>query len=486
MSEQQTSHSLRLFALWALVGLLLVALAGILAWTSPRFGYDVLVRDMPVLQLSGGLIFAGLVFLVLTWLIPATLRKSGPKPTGLLVLVVMVGLAMRLALLTSEPALEDDYQRYLWDGGMTAHGMNPYATSPADAAKADPDMTTIGALARDSGLLIGRVNHPELRTLYPPVTQAVFALSHMIKPWSLIAWRAVLLAFDAATAALLFAILLALGRSPLWAALYWWNPVAVKELVNSAHMEAIVAALIVGALFLAIRKRPVWATVALSLAAGAKIWPIIFLPLVWRPLLSEPRRLMAAIIVTGLIGSACAYPLITAGLDQSSGLVAYANEWRTNNALMPRLEDAVSWLLNTIGITAVSAPLATRGLLATVLALVILVLSWRPHRDADDLVVRWTIVAATMFLVSPAQFPWYFLWVLPFLALTPVFGLLLATATLPLYYSAFHFMSRDSLPTYSDGLVWLVWIPVWVALAIEFWPRNRSDSQSEAKTAQWS
>lgn len=465
---------------------MLVALAGALAWNSPRFGYDVLVRDMPVLELSGGLIFAGLVFLLLTWLIPATLRKAEPKPTGLIALIVIVGIAMRMALLTSEPALEDDYQRYLWDGGMTAHGLNPYATSPADAAKADPDMTVIGALARDSGLLIGRVNHPELRTLYPPVTQAVFAISHMIKPWSLVAWRGVLLAFDIATAALLVAILLALGRSPLWAALYWWNPVAVKELVNSAHMEAIVAGLVVGGLFLAIRKRLIWATVALALAAGAKIWPVVFMPLVWRPLLGAPRKIIAAILITAVIGILCAYPLITAGLDQSSGLVAYANEWRTNNALMPRLENAVSWLLETVGLAAVSAPLATRGLLASVLALVILGVSWRPYRDADDLVVRWTIVAAAMFLVSPAQFPWYFIWVLPFLALTPVFGLLVATATLPLYYSAFHFMSRGSLSLYSDGFVWLVWIPVWVALAIEFWPRNRSDSQSEAKTTQWS
>ncbi len=483
LKNASTSISLRLFGLWTLVGAILVVLAGTLAWNSPRFGYDVLVRDMPVLELSGGLIFAGLVFLLLTLLIPATLRKTGSKPAGILVLMVLVGIAMRLALLTSEPALEDDYQRYLWDGGVTAHGMNPYAISPADAAKADPDLTVIGALARDSGLLIGRVNHPELRTLYPPVTQAVFAISHMIKPWSLIAWRGVLLAFDIATAALLVTILLALGRSPLWAALYWWNPVAVKELVNSAHMEAIVAALVVGGLYLAIRKRSVWATVALALAAGAKIWPVIFMPLVWRPLLGAPRKLIAAILITAVIGILCAYPLITAGLDQSSGLVAYANEWRTNNALMPRLENAVSWLLETVGLTVVSAPLATRGLLASVLAFVILVVSWRPYRDADDLVVRWTIVAATMFLVSPAQFPWYFIWVLPFLALTPVFGLLVATATLPLYYSAFHFMSRGSLSLYSDGFVWLVWIPVWVALAIEFWPRGRSDSQSEAKTA---
>ena len=40
------------------------------------------------------------------------------------------GLAARAILFASEPVLEDDYQRYLWDGAVTAQGLNPMRSRP--------------------------------------------------------------------------------------------------------------------------------------------------------------------------------------------------------------------------------------------------------------------------------------------------------------------------------------------------------------------
>jgi hypothetical protein len=153
--------------------------------------------------------------------------------------------------------------------------------------------------------VLERINHSDLRTIYPPVAQGVFALAHWIGPWKLTAWRGLILILDMVTIALLLALLRDLGRSPLWAALYWWNPIVLKELFNSAHMDAIIVPLILGALLLAIRKRPLAATACLTLAAGAKIWPLILLPLVWRGLLDKPRKLALAIALTVLACSDC-------------------------------------------------------------------------------------------------------------------------------------------------------------------------------------
>ena len=52
-------------------------------------------------------------------------------------------------------------------------------------------------------------------------------LAHWLRPWSPAAWRIVLLLFDLATLAALLALLRAIGRSPLWAAAYWWNPLLI-------------------------------------------------------------------------------------------------------------------------------------------------------------------------------------------------------------------------------------------------------------------
>ena len=80
-------------------------------------------------------------------------------------------------------------------------------------------------------------------------------------------------------------------------------------------------------------------------------------------------------------------------------------------------------------------------------------------------------VVATLFLLSPAQFPWYAVWLLPLLALCPVPALLLLTPLLALYPLRFYFLAQGELAVFDQGLVWLIWLPVWAALAWQFRPR---------------
>ena len=43
------------------------------------------------------------------------------------------------------------------------------------------------------------------------------------------------------------------------------------------------------------------------------------------------------------------------------------------------------------------------------------------------------------------------------------------TALLPIYYASFHFLARDAYDTFRFGLVWLIWLPVWIGLGVEWW-----------------
>ena len=74
---------------------------------------------------------------------------------------------------------------------------------------------------------------------------------------------------------------------------------------------------------------------------------------------------------------------------------------------------------------------------------------------------------AALVLLSPAQFPWYAVWFAPFLAFRPWTGFLLLTATFPLYYLDFYFIGRDQPEIFTGWIVWIIWLPVWCALAIE-------------------
>jgi alpha-1,6-mannosyltransferase len=71
--------------------------------------------------------------------------------------------------------------------------------------------------------------------------------------------------------------------------------------------------------------------------------------------------------------------------------------------------------------------------------------------------------------LSPAQYPWYLMWLLPFLAFWPSRSVLLLCATIPLYYASFHFAARETLETARPILLALIWGPVWTYAAFEMW-----------------
>jgi hypothetical protein len=416
---------------------------------------------MPILWLVAGLVVAGLVYCVcLPQLIEDSLACDFRESRVILAGVIAAGLAARLVLFASAPMLEDDYQRYLFDGAVTASGNNPYAFTPSDAL-ADAGRA-LGRLAQEGGLVVRRINHPDLKTVYPPVAQAAFALAHLIKPWSLTAWRSVILLFDLASLAIILLLLRDVGRSPLWSALYWWNPIVIKELFNSAHMEAVVLPFVLLALWLAMRSRHVPAAVSLAFAVGAKLWPVLLLPLIVRGRSFNARQCIYAIVVFGAILALLVIPIWLGGLDERSGFFVYFSSWQTNSALFPALEHAVATVLSpdTAGVVA-------RGVVALCLVVLAVLVSLKPIETPDDLIGRASLMVGALVLLSPAQFPWYAIWFAPFLAFRPWSGFLLLTVTIPLYYTDFFFLSRDRPEIFENVVVWIIWVPVWAALAFE-------------------
>lgn len=456
-----------LWRAWAGLGSVLLALAACLAWTSAAFDYDLDLSHQPALMLAGGLVAAGLVYCALLPLLLATDRAGLAQDRRLIVLIVAFGLLFRMVLLPSTPAIEDDWYRYLWDGAVTAHGYNPYALSPDDAQGND-HATTLQPLAQASGVVIERINHSDLKTIYPPVAQAAFALAHWIEPWSLRAWRAVCLAADVVTLCLLLLLLKDVGRSPAWAALYWWNPIVVKELLNSAHMEVVLMPVLVGAVLLAVRKTFEASTVMLGIAAGVKLWPVVLAPILLRPLVADRRRLLICCgILTVLVGLWAVPPLL-GGLDQTSGFLAYAQYWQTNSAHYSAFEAVVRLMVSPVTTEPGTIALVTKAILAAVLAVIVVWLARAPVFDGVDLVTRVYLAVAALLLLSPAQFPWYLIWLLPFCAARPQYGPLVATVLMPIYYVSFYYLARDNYETFPKVIVWGLWLPVWAAFAVDF------------------
>ena len=471
---------------WYATGLLIISFATLLTFASSRFAYETEVIDMPVLALTLGLVAAGAIFLgLMAWLLKDWRRKGVDGdgllfPSRLLWFVFAAGLAARLVLMTSQPILEDDYQRYLWDGAVVAEGLNPYLKSPEEIRTGVSD-GPLQALKEQAGPVFKRINHKDLTTIYPPLAQAAFALASIIAPFNLTAWRGILLLADIVSFALLLRCLDALGRSRAWTALYWWNPVLLKEITNSAHFDVLIFPFMLGALLFAFRRRAVAASTMLGLAAGIKLWPVLLLPLILRSATNERRTLlMAAGVFAGLMGLWLA-PIISAGLGEGAGLSAYAASWSKNGPGFAIVHGIVARLADAFGVLGDGgANLTARAILAAIAGSVALAVAWRPITGFDDLAARALVIVAVLVVCSPAVYPWYTLWLLPLLVLRPEPGLLLLSATVPVYYSYFYFAARETTEIFHSYVMWLIWLPVFALVA---WRMLRNGERGQSMQA---
>ncbi len=124
--------------------------------------------------------------------------------------------------------------------------------------------------------------------------------------------------------------------------------------------------------------------------------------------------------------------------------------------------------MQAVGWASGNVQLAARAIVAALLAIWIGALTRREFVDGHDLCERCLLVVAALFLLSPTQFPWYYIWMLPLLAIRPRASLLSLTVLLPLYYLRFYFDARGNVDVFDNGIVWIEYVPVWCLLIWEF------------------
>jgi len=230
-------------------------------------------------------------------------------------LIVAVAVVFRLTILPTVPIQELDIYRYLWDGAVTTTGTSPFRYSPKQVHDANANAPLPKDLAKLVKLrdnhpalaeILSRVHYGDLPTIYPPVSQAVFAMaSFMTPPEATLYQRVVILkawfvALDLATLWILIALLRFTKRHVAWSIAYGWSPLVLKEIANAGHLDAIAVFLTMLAIYLAVRlfwpttdeeppsRRYAWMGAVLGLAVGAKLYPIILVP--WVAFTAVRRR----------------------------------------------------------------------------------------------------------------------------------------------------------------------------------------------------
>lgn len=306
-----------------------------------------------------------------------------------LIIGLLAGVSFRVVSLIGageKTHLSDDIYRYVWDGRLIAHGVNPFAYAPQH-----PEVYPY----IDENIY-SRVNHPELPTIYPPLSQALFLASYLIDNDGIFGFKAVSALFDILTLLALFKLLQVKKLPSYLVLIYWLAPLTVIEFYLSAHHDIIVLPFFIMTLIYFARGKPALCGIFLALAILTKYnVALISFPL----LLGFTGADRRTFVLSGLAVAVVAYLPFLILLKPAAlfgSLFEYAMRWQYNGSLYHLLRLLTSPKVSKI----IIGPL----MIGTLLFLAIVI------KDR----VKGVFASLVAYLaLTPTLFPWYLVLALP-------------------------------------------------------------------------
>jgi len=338
--------------------------------------------------------------------------------------VIVFGLALsalwHFQFLRMPPGLDDDIHRYVWDGRVQRLGYNPYIVVPSDPALASLHTSETRTL-----------NNPEVPSPYPAGAQLFFRAVTSIHE-STFALKVAFVVCDLAIVFVLFDVLRRTRQGEHWVLAYAWHPLLAIEVAGSGHVDIVgVLLLLVSAAALLRRWRAV-AAMSFGLAVAVKLLPIVLLPLYWKRV--RMRDVALGAIVLGLLY----VPFLDHGRIPIGSLGTYVQRFRFNDPVFATLER-------------VTAPQVVAGLAVLVGFLTAI---WMRRKSTEGSLDAFAWPMAASLLCAPVVYPWYLLWLLPFIRSTSTVPLMIWTLSIIPTYYVWHLRTV--------GRPWLV--PDWIMM----------------------
>lgn len=487
-----------------LIAVLSLLIYGGITALSARFDLSVPGQERPIL-LTLTLFWVAFVLYLASIGIASRVRQT----RKLCWVIFGFAIAFRGVLLFSSPIQEVDINRYIWDGVVCTQGISPFRYSPDQVLEAnamtcpDLDLRQLARLRDQDDTLKDLLQQLHshfgfLPTVYPPTSQAVFAAAawttpaHASRATRIRVMKAWLVLFDVGVILLVMKLLIGCGKPPGLSVAYAWCPLVLKEVSNSGHLDSIAVFFTTLALFGLVRELGLtrsadrmkgWdrgaafrlglTALGFALAVGAKLYPVVLVPLValvalrqfgWKktaiagvvfslavacllmPMLpgSNPRPSNAVVPQPAEIAEAP----VSRQVDPSLGITTFLKRWEMNDLLYmivvenlkpvphesaagtpsespqiwfsilseARRDQIVARASRWLGTSIEETPfLLTRILTTLVFLIVALSISWKVSSEASP--THWMqaafLILAWFWLLSPTQNPWYWMWAIP-------------------------------------------------------------------------
>jgi alpha-1,6-mannosyltransferase len=386
-------------------------------------------------------LFLSALYLVAVFLV-VKIRPENKNPWRLTGIIIFLAVIFRLGLIAPQPAvLSKDMYRYIWDGRVQQHGINPYLYPPAAAELEN---------LQDDRIFphINRKNDP---TLYPAGAQVFFRIFYILAGDSVAAYKAIMVFFDLLTLLVLAALLHARRLSLSRIIVYAWNPLVIFEIAYSGHLEGLAVFLTAAALYLYAIHKKIAAIIMLALSAAIKLYPALLLA----AFLNRGNR------VKGIIAFAATLillylPFLGVGGKILGFLPAYLkNPYESFNLGLKYL---VMHLIPALDYDLLSL------LFIGVLAIAGMIVFLKEKTDIEALRYAYILTGLLLILMPASLHPWYVILIIPFLVIYPNPGWLMFTGTVTLSYLKYA-SPQGIMPTW---VLWAEYLSLFVMLTAGF------------------
>jgi alpha-1,6-mannosyltransferase len=350
--------------------------------------------------------------------------------------IVIIGLALaavwHVAFLRVPAGADDDIHRYVWDGRLQRFGYNPYLVVPDDPAVKDlhtPETRNM--------------NHPDLPSPYPPGAELFFRAATAIQE-STFALKVAFVVCELAIFLLLLNILRYTQQGAHLVLAFAWNPLLAVEVAGSGHIDIVGALLLLVSAAALVRRWRATAAVVLGLAIAVKFLPIVLVPFYWKRVRVRDAALAAAVVALLYL------PFLNHGRIPMGSLSTYVQSFRFNGPVFAALDQV--------------APPQLLAALAVVVGLLAAIWLRRKAAVFSPDAFAWPMAASL--LCAPIVYPWYLLWLLPFMRSASTVPIIIWTVSIIPTYYAWHLRTLGRLWVLPGWIMPLEYGAVAVAAAI--------------------
>jgi alpha-1,6-mannosyltransferase len=258
-------------------------------------------------------------------------------------LKTLIGLALffRLIFLFCHPALSDDYYRFIWDGQLLSHGMNPFSNLPRDIYPGSTSGIPLADTLYSHLNALQKSNY----TCYPPFNQVFFYLAALLFPkylfGNILILRLFILLAETGTIFYGMNTLKLLGKSEKNILLFALNPLVIIELTGNLHFEGVMIFFLVLSLYFWVKNRNTVAALVLGLSASVKLVTLIVFPFFIEKFRLRDKIIFITVSITSFILLFLPILLLNQQGSFFSSLELYFNNFQFNSSILSLLRQSL-------------------------------------------------------------------------------------------------------------------------------------------------